>query len=157
MRTLLFWAGIPLLVLGMASPALTQDLFVYPESGQSAEQQEKDKYECHTWAKRETGFDPMARPTATSPAPQENKPGVVGTAARGAAVGAVGGAIGGDAGKGAAIGAATGGLIGGMRNRDQRRAQDQWAQEQVSQYEQQRSRFNRAYAACLGGRGYTVR
>jgi uncharacterized protein YcfJ len=157
MRTLASWAGIPLLALAVAGAAPAQDLFVYPESGQSAEQQDKDKYECHAWAKRETGFDPMARPTTTTPAPQQNKPGVVGTAARGAAVGAVGGAIGGDAGKGAAIGAASGGLIGGMRNRDQRRAQDQWAQEQVSQYEQQRSQFNRAYSACLGGRGYTVR
>lgn len=75
---------------------------------------------------------------------------MAGTAARGAAVGAVGGAIGGNAGKGAAIGAATGALVGGMRRRDERRAAEA-SQAQAS------DAYNRAYAACLEGRGYTVK
>lgn len=33
-------------------------LYVYPEQGQSEEQQAKDRYECHRWAVRETGVDP---------------------------------------------------------------------------------------------------
>ena len=139
------------------------DLIVYPNKGQSQQQQEKDKFECYTWAKNQTGFDPMQVPTATTPPPQqEAKVGGVGRGAfRGAAVGGVGGAIGGDAGKGAAIGAATGSLIGGMRRRDQVRRQEheqqQWEQQQVAQYQQRRGNYDRAYGACLEGRGYTVR
>jgi hypothetical protein len=36
----------------------TQDLFLYPRNGQSAEQQGRDRYECHRWAADQTGFDP---------------------------------------------------------------------------------------------------
>jgi hypothetical protein len=65
-------------------------------------------------------------------------------------VGAVGGAIGGNAGKGAAIGAATGALVGGVRRNDQRRAAE-------AQQAQASDAYGRAYAACLEGRGYTVK
>jgi Family of unknown function (DUF6515) len=41
------------------APAGTQ-LFVYPRNGQSADQTAKDRYECHTWAVGQTGFDPTA-------------------------------------------------------------------------------------------------
>jgi hypothetical protein len=34
------------------------DLIVYPKNGQSKEQQAADQYECHNWAKGQTGFDP---------------------------------------------------------------------------------------------------
>ena len=34
------------------------DLFIYPKNGQSEEQQSKDRYECHTWATSQSGFDP---------------------------------------------------------------------------------------------------
>ncbi len=96
-----------------AGPALAADVYIYPEKGQSQEQQQKDEYECYNWGKQQTGFDPMARPTATSPPPEQTSHGALGGAARGAAVGAVGGAIAGDAGKGAAVGAAAGGMVGG--------------------------------------------
>lgn len=33
-------------------------LFVYPNQGQSEEQQANDRYECHRWAVHETGVDP---------------------------------------------------------------------------------------------------
>jgi hypothetical protein len=39
------------------SPATT-DIFVYPRQGQSREQTDFDRYECHRWAADETGFDP---------------------------------------------------------------------------------------------------
>lgn len=35
-----------------------QDLIIYPKNGQSKDQQAADQYECHTWAKGQTGFDP---------------------------------------------------------------------------------------------------
>ncbi|MEW6441791.1 MAG: YMGG-like glycine zipper-containing protein [bacterium] len=145
--------------------AAAQELFIYPSKGQSQEQTEKDKFECYNWARQQTGFDPMQPPTATTPPPQEGHRsvagGAVGGAAGGAALGAIGGAIAGDAGKGAAIGAATGGLMGGMRSsrarmRD-REEQEQWACQQAQQYEQKRQLYNRAYTACLEGKGYTVK
>lgn len=138
------------------------DLFIYPAKGQSAEKQETDKWECRAWATKQTGFDPAARPTATTPPPARQAPqgGLLRGAAGGAALGAIGGAIGGNAGKGAAIGAAGGGLLGTMRRNDQVRQEQyvhqQWAQQNVAQYEQSRSNWVRAVGACLTGRGYTV-
>jgi hypothetical protein len=36
----------------------SDDLFIYPQQGQSDEQQSNDKYECHKWANSQTGYDP---------------------------------------------------------------------------------------------------
>ncbi len=119
--------------------------YVYPAKGQSPEQQQRDQGECSGWAMQQSGANPAAVPPPPGPQGQ-----VVRGGARGAAVGAVGGAIAGDAGKGAAIGAATGALVGGMKRADQRRAADQ-AQSQAS------AAYNRAFSACLEGRGYTVK
>ncbi len=59
------------------------------------------------------------------------------------------------------LGAAAGAAIGGMRRQDQKRkdqaARQQWEQEQQSIYANNRHRYNRAYAACLEGKNYTVR
>jgi hypothetical protein len=120
--------------------------YIYPAKGQSAEQQQKDQSECHAWAIQQPGANAMAVP----PPPDPRSGQVVGGAARGAAIGAVGGAIGGDAGKGAAIGAASGALIGGMR-RNQQASAAQQAQAQAT------TAYNRALAACLEGRGYTIK
>ena len=139
-----------------------QDFFVFPSQGQSQEQMQRDKVECQIWARQQTGFDPLATPTASAPPParEARQGGLVRGAARGAAVGAAGGAIAGDAGRGAAIGASSGALLGGMRRSDQARreqeAQRQWAQQQAAEQAHARDRFNRAYQACLQGKGYTV-
>jgi hypothetical protein len=34
-----------------------EDVYIYPQNGQSKEQQAADRFECHTWAKNQTGFD----------------------------------------------------------------------------------------------------
>ena len=144
-------------------PVFAQDPFIYPDKGQSNEQMEKDKFECYSWAKGQTGFDPMQVPTATAPPPgqEAQQGGLVRGAGRGALTGLAVGAIAGDAGKGAAIGAASGALIGGMRRNDQQRRQEQeqqqWAEQEAANYANQRNNYNRAYGACLGGRGYTVK
>ena len=141
--------------LCMAATGMADELMIFPNDNQTAEQQEADKFACYSWAKGESGFDPMAPPTATEPPPQqEAKKGGFG---RGAVRGAAVGAIAGDAGKGAATGAA----VGGMRRQDQKRKEDQqraqWEQEQQRIYAEKRNRYNRAYAACLEGKNYTVR
>lgn len=41
-----------------SQPPASNRLFVYPKSGQSADQQKRDEYECHRWAVGQTGFDP---------------------------------------------------------------------------------------------------
>jgi hypothetical protein len=35
-----------------------EELYVYPMRGQSEERQASDRYECHSWAVGQTGFDP---------------------------------------------------------------------------------------------------
>ncbi len=142
--------------------SLADDLFIYPTKNQSAEQQDKDKWECRAWSTKQSGFDPAARPTASTPPPARQAPkgGLIRGAAGGAALGAIGGAIAGNAGKGAAIGAAGGGLLGVMRRNDQVRqeqySRQQWAEQNVAQYEQSRANWVRGVKACLTGRGYTV-
>lgn len=135
--------------------ANAQSLIVYPARGQSQEQAEKDKTECFSWARQQTGFDPTA--SHAPPPTQAPQGGVARGAARGAAVGVVGGAIAGDAGKGAAIGAASGALIGGFRRRDQVRQQEYTQQQYAAQQSEQHANYNRACSACLEARGYTVR
>jgi hypothetical protein len=41
-----------------AAQALTPDPVVYPAQGQSEEQVDQDRYECHRWAMDESDFDP---------------------------------------------------------------------------------------------------
>jgi hypothetical protein len=143
------------------TPAVA-DFIVYPGQGQSEEQMAKDKFECQRWATEQTGFDPLATPRASTPPPaaEEAVGGVGRGALRGAAGGALVGAIAGDTRRGAAIGAGSGALLGGMRRSDQRAreqaAVDNWEQQEVARMTQERNDFNRAYQACLQGRGYTV-
>ena len=77
----------------LAMPVWSQELMIYPAKGQSNDQMEKDKYECYTWAKGQTGFDPMQMPTATSAPPSQQKKSVGGSTLRGGVVGGAGGAI----------------------------------------------------------------
>ena len=48
-----------------------------------------------------------------------------------------------------------------MRRKDQaasqQKAEDQWAKEQTENYARKRSEYDRAYSACLEGKGYTVK
>jgi len=157
---------------------------VYPAKNQTPEQQVKDEGECGSWAKQNTGVDPVvlastptvvvAPPPAAAPPPPSGPSGArVRGAARGAAAGAVIGEIDdGDASDGAAKGAAVGAVVAGSRQRRQgRAAQEQAAQQQQQAGQQQQAAqqqaeadkqqklatYNRAYAACLEGRGYTIK
>lgn len=134
------------------------DLYVYPKEGQSAEQTDKDKYECYQWAKNDTGFDPMAAPKTTSAAPSgQTKSGTLVKGGLGGA--AVGGILSGKS--GAKKGALAGGLIGGVHQHQYNKQVDsqrqQWEQQESANYSNNRNNYNRAYAACLEGRGYSVK
>ena len=142
----------------------TQELIIFPAQGQSDEQMDKDKYDCYNWAKKETGFDPMLVPTASAPPPKQKETkasagrGAVGGALLGAGLGKV---TGGSAKKGAVVGGVGGAVVGGSRKagteEENKKANQQWANEQTAEYKQKRSTYNRAYSACLEGKGYTVK
>ena len=121
-------------------------------------EQAQDEAACRSWAQQQTGMYPgqsvpeyYGNPYANEGAP------VLRGAARGAALGAVGGAIAGDAGKGAAIGAGVGGTAGLLRRNRERRAEANYNQQAQVEYQQDMSRYNQAFAACMQGRNYTVR
>ena len=142
-------------------PPVTQT-FVYPDRGQSPQQQEFDKGQCYSWAVQQTGFDPANPPMAAAPPPSPGFPqgGMFRGAFGGAALGAVGGAIGGNAGEGAAIGAGVGALFGAVRRarwmEEQQQQQMSYAAQQQNTLSRGRSNYNQAFGACMKGRGYTV-
>ena len=138
-----------------------QRLYVYPANGQSPEQTDRDRYECHVWAVQQTGFDP-SRPglppgerVVVQPA---NPPG------SGTAVGAIAGAILGaalagprDAGFGAVFGGVTGAAIGSASDANaqaQANAAQARADQNYAQGEAGASNYRRAISACLDARGY---
>ncbi|GJQ24223.1 hypothetical protein BIY37_03200 [Candidatus Brocadia sapporoensis] len=158
MKRMMYAWGMFLATTFATSSVLAQNLIIYPAKGQSQEQMEKDKFECYSWAKQQTGVDPMVASTAPQAASQESTAGgAVKGAAKGALVGAGIGAIAGDAGKGAAIGAVSGGAFGGLKSRNQRKQAEQAQQQQISQTNQRINEYNRAYSACLEAKGYTVK
>jgi hypothetical protein len=130
--------------------------YIYPAKGQSADQQKKDEAACHQWAVQQTGVDPTKpAPAAAPPAPTTATGTTPGAGARGAARGAiVGEAVGGDAGAGAAAGAAA----ARSQSRRQNAAQAQQSQQAAQQAQSsQQAAYGKARAACLEGRGYTVK
>lgn len=125
-------------------------LMVYPANGQSLQQQQQDRYNCHVWSVQQSGYDP------SNPAAQDAAPGSGNAAretlrggARGAAAGAAIGAIAGDAGKGAAIGAVAGGMKRGFQAREEQR-------QTASAPPAGLDNYNRAMKSCLGAIGYPV-
>jgi Glycine-zipper domain len=134
-------------------------VMVFPAKGQTAEQQGKDEGDCYTWAKQQTGYDPIAPapPPAAAAAPAQ-KGGAVKGAAKGAAGGAAVGAIAGDTGEGAAIGA----TAGAVKGRSQQKKANAAAQQQAQQTAQaagqaQLDQYKKAFSACMEGKGYTAK
>jgi len=144
-------------------PPVNTRVMVYPAHGQSPEQLDRDRYECHLWAVRESHFDPSA-PGVPEYARVHVEP--VPPSGTGTAVGAVTGAVLGaavasphDTGAGAVVGAVAGAVLGTAA--DQGRAAA--AQREEDRLNRRAERFNagasayrRAISACLEGRGYTI-
>ena len=145
-RTTRTWTAVAL--AAFAAVSFAQKPSVYPAKKQTAQQQKQDDGECLAWAKKDTGIDPVA---ASQPAPQQTGPAVGGgERLKGAAGGAVIGGIAGDAGAGAVVGT----VLGGVKARQNQGAQNQQAQQQQ---QQALNKFYKAYAACMEGRGYSVK
>ena len=148
-----------LLIAAVFAAGASAQTFVYPAKGQSPDQQKKDEGECHTWAVQQSKYDPANPP----PPPAAAKPP---TTATGTTPGA--GA------RGAARGAVVGEIVG-RRCRCRRgsgrggRARPEPAPEQRRHRRSSNSRpprsnqqagmatYQKARAACLEGRGYTVK
>lgn len=142
-----------LLVAGVAcwQLAIAADPFIYPAQGQSPEQQEQDKYGCYQFGKTQSGFDPMQ----AQPEPTSSGQTTAGGALKGAAVGAaVGGIV--DGSDGAEKGAIAGATLGALRRRSSQQKQQQAQQQQAAALQQQRDGYDRAFSACMQGRGYTL-
>jgi hypothetical protein len=144
------------LAMAITTPAALAKQYVYPAKGQSAQQQQKDEAACYTWAVQQSGFDP-ANP---SPPQQAAKPSTTATGTtpgaglKGAAGGALVGAVAGDAGAGAAAGAV---VARSASRRQNAAAAQQQQQQQQAATQQEQAAFGKARAACLEGRGYTVK
>lgn len=131
---------------------------IYPAKGQNAKQQEQDHFECYSWAKDQSGFDPAqaAAVPAAKGAPR------TGSTTGGMVAGAAGGAAVAElthhsAGRGAAAGALGGGLIAKAREKQAMQAAQQQAGQQQAARAQLKSVYDRANAACLEGRGYVIK
>ncbi|MFV1972286.1 MAG: hypothetical protein ACC648_01085 [Thiohalobacterales bacterium] len=156
--SMLHKTAVTLVAACFVAGAALADLYVYPKEGQSTEQTDKDKFECYNWAKNDSGFDPMATPRTTSAAPSgQTKSGTMVKGGLGGAV--IGGLLGGKSGAGK--GALAGGLVGGVHqsqyNKKVESERAQWEQRESANYTNNRNNYNRAYAACLEGRGYSVK
>jgi len=155
-----------------AAPPPNVDVYAYPLHNQPPDQQDRDHYECSTWATEQTGFDPSApgvpphdrvHVVSAGPPPGTNT-----------AIGAVAGAVLGaviaprwQAAPAALAGAVVGGAIGSTADAANAQAnaanaanaqaatvQDRRA---AAMYEQKAANYRRALAACLDGRGYSVK
>ena len=122
---------------GPAAPPTQAEVGVYPAKGQSPDQQARDTQQCAAWAQQQTGYNPGQ--SAAAGAGIGAAIGALGGAAAGAAIGAITG----NAGTGAAVGAVAGGVGGGVIGG-------------THQYEASRQGYDKAFAACMGGRGYSV-
>lgn len=145
------------------------NVYFYPAQGRpfpSSEQQDRDKYECNSWAVQQTGFDP----SLPNLAPHERVHLVAAAPppGSGVAVGAVTGALLGAAvsdpwhtGPGALIGAVAGAAIGGAA--EARSTAEAQHREALANANNARAsleigalNYRRALSACLEGRGYSV-
>ena len=147
-------------------PSVT--LYFYPTKGQSKDQQERDRFECYQWAKKQTGYDPSQKQLAPHQRIEVQSATPPGSDT---AAGAISGAIIGsmlsprhDSGRSMIFGAITGAMLGSASEQAKQEQADQIQQhydtkdaQRYAKLEHQASDYRRAMSACLEGRGYTVR
>jgi hypothetical protein len=149
-----------------AGEASGADIYVYPTNGQSERKLDRDRYECHGWASKQTGYDPsqpgQVRSQPVTAMPPDHR-GAVNGAVAGAVIGAtVSGPH--DSVEGAMVGAVAGAVLGAATDAARAReaaglASRQTAADQAEQARLQKQAYDyrRAITACLEGRGYTVK
>lgn len=137
---MLLAAGMPL----SAGDASARALMAYPMKGQSAEQENKDRSDCHDWAVEQSGYDPSGVTKKTKGSKGALTGAIIGTAIGGIVGSATVG--GGKAvARGLGIGAASGGLVGGLVGSSRQKELD-------AKYDV----YLRAGETCLEAKGYQV-
>ena len=61
------------LIIFSFSTSYAQQMFIYPNQGQSSDQQSRDEFECQQWAKNQTGVDPHQLAQQQTHAPQARR------------------------------------------------------------------------------------
>lgn len=156
-----FLLAIPVKAIAQNNSSIGSSIgvFIFPAKDQDQATQDADEVACFSWAKTQTGFDPMNPTQVQAEQVDRSADGsaVVG-AAGGAAAGAAIGAIAGDAGEGAAIGA----ILGGIRGRRAKKYGDAKQQQQNdaaarAQEQKMMEDYKKAFSACMEAKGYTVK
>jgi hypothetical protein len=122
-----------------ALPASAETLMVLPLKGQSAQQQQKDSFECHQLAVAASGFDPNSVQADPSTGQGAMK-GLVAGLVAGGIVAATGGAA-----AAVALTVGGGGLLGGIIGSNRRK-----------KLEAANARYFNAAKVCMASRGYEV-
>jgi len=142
-------------------------VYFYPLHGQSAGRQDRDRYECYLWARKQTGYDPsLPRQDGGPPVQVVAVPppgyGVVAGAATGAVIGAAVSQPW-DTAEGAAIGAVAGAMIGAAADagRQQQAERIETAENAArvraaAQSDAAVVAYRDAMKSCLAARGYSV-
>jgi len=141
--------AVAMLSAGAAGEA-DADLFVYPARGQVAQQEDRDKYECHEWSKNQTGTDPvqlaLRDQQALESAAGGADHGLLDDGAKGAARGAVRGTIAGDVAKDAAMGGSISPMVALLRHRRKIEQRHAVYQKQIATEKAAMARYDQAYA-----------
>ena len=127
-----------LLTAASCATAPPKRLDLYPALGQTAEQLDRDEWECRGWAQKQAGFKPGASLNTGAVA------GLLGVGVFGGAMGATIGATQAAAGTGAAIGAVAGLGVGAPLGGE-------------ALFHRDADSFKRAFRACAEARGYELR
>ena len=152
---------------GVSPRAPITQVFFYPKSGQTTDQQSRDHFECYNWSIKQTGFDPSQ---SSIPSVQRVRVVPMPPAGHDTTVLAITGAVLGaliagprHAAGGALIGAAGGAIAGAASDSSRQQTADQLEEAYSNhdqtidaQYEGRALEFRRAMSACLEGRGYAV-
>jgi hypothetical protein len=136
-------------LLTYAAAAATQ--YVYPTRGQDKAQQARDEAACTTWASQQTGFDPAKKPKASKGKSAD----VAKTLSSPEAAAAISAVAGKNASSVTSITSALGGSGGSSSSASSLVSQAVSKQPQTA-HTSGEADFNRARAACLSGKGYSV-
>jgi len=182
---------ISLLILLTSSPGLFAQgrvgagVYAYPSAGQSSEQMETDKFDCHNWSVAQSDFDPTRNhspePVTYTPPPtksggsadRSDAQNAARGGARGAAMGAV---VTGNPVTGVVVGSATSVLFGKKKRKKKEKEErkkkekeeEDWQQQHQQQQELQQRKtqqyvqkgtesYRGAYLACMTSKKYSVK
>jgi hypothetical protein len=143
MTSRVVWLLIAAVFVCGTTETIGAEMFAYPKNGQSHELQQADQQAGEAWADQQAG---SSSPSAESSSSQEQRQG-------GPLRGEMRGRMIGEAAGNSSAGAMGGGMAGMIRRRmEQKRHEEQSG----SGYQGSTDAHDRAYKACMEGRGYTV-